>query len=68
MWSEGSDSREQSGRTWGLRSGLLKDHIKTSTQQERNLDFYFKCVWASLDFCGSGGGAVKERLYDVLAF
>lgn len=68
MWSEGGDSKQQSGCTWSLRSGLLKDHVKTSTQQERNLDFYFKCVWASLDFCGSGGGAVKEGLYDVLTF
>lgn len=68
MWSEGSDSKEQSGSTWGLRFGLLKDHVKTSKQQEGNLDFPFKCVWASLDFCGGGGGAVKEGLYDMLAF
>lgn len=67
MWPEGSDSKEQSGSTWGLRFGLLKDHVKTSKQQEGNLDFPFKCVWASLDFCGGGRGAVKEGLHDMLA-
>ena len=68
MWSEGSDSKEQSGSAWGLRFGLLTDHVKTSKQQERELVFSFKCVWEHWTFVGAGEGQSRKGCVTCLGF